>query len=330
MVSVELFSYADAYPSGPVDRLYGELAEQAVLADALGYRRLWLTEQHLSARGRVPDSLQMLAFLAARTNRLRLGTGVMPAAVHHPVLLLESVLQLDALSGGRLDLGVGSGSEAGQILEVLGLTPADAAERTARLYELMAEVRPGHRVSSPEDGGVLDFELDPPPARPLLGQVWTAAGRSALELTTRHGTGLLLPRPMPLAPRRELAAAYRSAVPDGRVVHFKAGLVGPTETEARRRAAGFVQDYARRYLDVRVGGPDTADFTEALDALDFAVGTPDGVARRMLDWLQDFDESDGIAIQFGGPGVLHEHVLESLELFAPRIAELSAAGIREE
>jgi alkanesulfonate monooxygenase SsuD/methylene tetrahydromethanopterin reductase-like flavin-dependent oxidoreductase (luciferase family) len=128
---------------------------------------------------------------------------------------------------------------------------------------------------------------------------------------------------MPLDARRRLAAAYREAVPDGRVVHFKAGLVGPTRAEARERAAGFVQDYARRYLDVAVGGPDTAGFDEALDRLDFAVGTADDVAERMRAWVEPFDPRDAVAIQFGGPGVRREHVLDALELLAPRIPELA-------
>jgi alkanesulfonate monooxygenase SsuD/methylene tetrahydromethanopterin reductase-like flavin-dependent oxidoreductase (luciferase family) len=324
MVSVELFSYADAYGTGPVDRLYGELVEQAVLADSLGYERLWLTEQHLDAPGRVPDSLQMLAFIAARTGRLRLGTGVLPAAVHDPVLLLESVLQLDVLSGGRLDLGIGSGSEAGPILDAVGTSPAETAERTRDLYRMMDEARPGGRVRRRSGEREQALDLDPAPDRPLLGHVWTAAGGSALELTERYRTGLLLPRPMPLAARRKLAEAYLAAVPEGRIVHFKGGLVGPSEAEARRRAAGFVQNYARRYLDLAVGGPDTDDFSEALDRLDFAVGTPAQVADRMLSWLQGFGPSDGVAIQFGGPEVQHADVLASLELFAPQISALSA------
>ncbi len=324
MVSVELFSYADAHGTGPVDRLYAELVEQAELADSLGYERLWLTEQHLDAPGRVPDSLQMLAFLAARTRRMRLGTGVLPAAVHQPVLLLESVLQLDVLSGGRLDLGIGSGSEAGRILDAVGTSPADTAERTRELYRIMEQVRPGGRVRVRDGDGELEVDLDPAPTRPLLERVWTAAGGSALPLTERYRTGLLLPRPMPLAARRKLASAYLAAVPEGRIVHFKGGLVARTEDEARRRAAGFVQNYARRYLDTTVGGPDTEGFTEALDRLDFAVGTPAQVADRMVAWVEGFGPDDGVAIQFGGPAVQQEHVLASLELFAPQIAALRA------
>lgn len=324
MVSVELFSYADAHGTGPVDLLYAELVEQAELADSLGYARLWLTEQHLDAPGRVPDSLQMLAFIAARTRRLRLGTGVLPAAVHHPALLLESVLQLDVLSGGRLDLGIGSGSEAGRILDAVGTSAADTAERIRDLYRMMEQARPGGRVRIRDGEREVEVDLDPAPTRPLLDRVWTAAGGSALELTERYRTGLLLPRPMPLAARRKLAEAYLAAVPEGRIVHFTAGLVAPTEEEARRRAAGFVRNYARRYLDTVVGGPDSAGFTDALDRLDFAVGTPAQVADRMRARVEGFGRDDAVAIQFGGPEVQQADVLASLELFAPQIPALSA------
>jgi alkanesulfonate monooxygenase SsuD/methylene tetrahydromethanopterin reductase-like flavin-dependent oxidoreductase (luciferase family) len=325
MVSIDLFSYADAHATGPADRLYRELVEQAELADRLGYGRLWLTEQHLTAPGRVPDSLQMLAFLAARTSRLRLGTGVLPAAVHHPLLLVESAVQLDLLSGGRLDLGIGSGSEAGPVLSALGISPEDAAPRTRDLYRVLEQVRPGGRLRLPSAEGDLEVELDPSPDRPLLGQVWTAAGGTALELTARYRTGLLLPRPMPFAARQRLAEAYRGAVPEGRIVHFTAGLVAPTRAEARRRAAGFVQDYARRYLDVAVGGPDTDDFTEVVRRLDFAVGAPAEVADQVLDRMDGFNRADGVAIEFGGPDVQQADVLAAIELFAPQIAPLAAA-----
>lgn len=312
MGPLELFSYADAVLTGPVDGLYRDLAEQAELADQLGYERLWLTEQHFGARGRVPDSLQMLGFLAARTTRLRLGTGVLPAALHQPLLLVESVLQLEALSGGRVDLGIGSGSEAGEVLQAVGLTPAETAQRTASLYELLEQVRPGAPIRVGEQ--VLD--PDPAPVRPLLDSVWTAAGRQAINLTARYRTGLLLPRPMPLEARQDLARRYREAVPHGRVVHFKAGLVARSSAEARRRAAPFVADYARRYLDVDAGGPDSAAFDEAVARLDFAVGEPDQVADRMRRWLDGFDPRDRIAIQLAGPGVAALHTLEALELLA--------------
>ncbi|MDH2444159.1 LLM class flavin-dependent oxidoreductase [Amnibacterium sp. CER49] len=320
MATVSLFCYADAALTGPVGGLYRDIADQAALADSAGYARFWLTEQHLSARGRVPDSLQALAFLAARTARIRLATGVLPAAVHDPVLAVESVLQLDALSGGRVDLGIGSGSEAGPILDVLGVGEHEPAERTADLYALLAKVAPG--VVPELDGRAL--ELDPPPAGPLIERVWTAAGRHALELAERYGTGLLLPRPMPLPARVELARAYRAVVPDGRVAHFAAGFVAGSAAETRRLAAPFVQDYARRYLGVEAGGPDTAAFADAAERLELLLGEAPVVAEAIRARLKDFDAADEVAIQLAGPGVAGGDVLDAIERLAPELPGLAA------
>ncbi len=324
MPTIELFSYADARPKAEAPALYREIVEQAVRADQAGYERLWLTEQHLTAPGHVPDSLMMLAFIAAKTTRLRLGTAVASASLHHPVRLIESAAQLDLLSNGRLDLGVGSGSEAGEILDVLGVDASETAGRTRELYEALAQAKPESTITF--HGEYLDCEnvaLDPAPRRPLLELVWTGAGRSAIELASDFQTGLLLPRPMPHKARSELYRKYREVVPEGKVVHFKAGLVAPTGEEARRRAAGFVNNYARRYLGVEnLGGPDSTDFAEAVDRLEFGVGSPTEVAERVRDWLADFDLRDGVAIQFGGPEVDQEHVLESIDLFASQIPGL--------
>ena len=57
----------------------------------------------------VPDPLELLAFLAAQTDRLGLATGVLVLPNHHPVVLAKRVATLDALSGGRVRLCVGMG-----------------------------------------------------------------------------------------------------------------------------------------------------------------------------------------------------------------------------
>ena len=324
MVSqVQLFSYADGRSDGPAGPLYRDLLEQASAADAAGYGRFWLTEQHVTAPGRVPDSLQLLAAIAARTERIGVGTAVASAALHHPVRLAESALQLQALSGDRLDLGIGSGSEAGRILEVLGIAPEETVHRTADLYEVLAQVRPGATLRSVA-GRELEppVALDPPPHQPLLARVWTAAGRTALDLTRQHRTGLLLPRPMPLAARLALAERYRKAVPEGRVAHFTAGFVGPTTAEARRRAMPFLTAYARRYLDVGLpSDPDSAAVLDAIDRMEFSVGTAEEVAGRLRALLDRFDPADSVAVELAGPGLDQRDVLEAIDLLAAHLPE---------
>src|ERR1044072_1789907 len=85
---------------------YREAIDQVIRAEELGYESVWFTEHHFSRHGIVSDTFSMLAHLAARTNRIRLGTAVAVLPFHNPVRLAESSAMVDLLSNGRLDLGM--------------------------------------------------------------------------------------------------------------------------------------------------------------------------------------------------------------------------------
>ena len=84
--------------------------EHAELAERLGYDALWLTEHHYKQLG-APNPAVLLAAVAARTQRLRLGPAVSVLPYHSPVHVAEDYAAVDVLSGGRLNMGVGSGSQ---------------------------------------------------------------------------------------------------------------------------------------------------------------------------------------------------------------------------
>jgi len=106
-----LFSVCDHHPALPrsVPELYGELLDQAVHAEALGYDTYFVAEHHFHEYGVIPNPAVFLATLAQRTTRIRLGTGISVLTFHDPKHVAESYAMLDALSGGRLMYGVGSG-----------------------------------------------------------------------------------------------------------------------------------------------------------------------------------------------------------------------------
>ena len=84
--------------------------DEIALADQLGFGCAWLVEHHFM-RGYSHCSKPeiLLAAAAQRTQRLRLGLGVIPAPYHHPVHLAERVAMLDVVSQGRLEVGLGRG-----------------------------------------------------------------------------------------------------------------------------------------------------------------------------------------------------------------------------
>jgi alkanesulfonate monooxygenase SsuD/methylene tetrahydromethanopterin reductase-like flavin-dependent oxidoreductase (luciferase family) len=94
-------------------QLFHDCVEQAVLADRLGYHCVWEVEHHgLYEYSHSSAPEVFLAFVAARTERIRLGHGVtlLPHRYNHPIRFAERVATLDILSGGRVNWGSGKSS----------------------------------------------------------------------------------------------------------------------------------------------------------------------------------------------------------------------------
>ena len=81
----------------------------------------------------IPDPLELLAFLAARTERIVLGTGILVAPIHDPVVLAKRLATIDVVSGGRMRLGVG----VGWMREEIESVGVDFGTRGARTDELL-------------------------------------------------------------------------------------------------------------------------------------------------------------------------------------------------
>jgi len=92
---------------------FRDCVEQAVLADELGYHAVWEVEHHgLYEYSHSSAPEVFLAFVAARTQRIRLGHGVtlLPHRYNHPIRIAERIAVLDILSGGRVSWGSGKSS----------------------------------------------------------------------------------------------------------------------------------------------------------------------------------------------------------------------------
>ena len=95
--------------AGDSSRDYQEFIDYVCEAEALGLHSVFLVEHHFTGFNQVSASLSLLAYLAAVTKRMRLGTAVTVLPWHNPVLVAEQAATVDLLSNGRLDFGIGRG-----------------------------------------------------------------------------------------------------------------------------------------------------------------------------------------------------------------------------
>src|SRR5258708_28610089 len=123
-------------PAGDSDG-YHHFINYVIEAEKLGFSSVFLVEPHFTGLGPVAASLTLFSYLAAGTERIRLGTAVVVLPWHNPVLVAEEAATLDLLSNGRLDFGVGKGYRP---YEFSGFCiPQD--EATARFDEAIDVIR---------------------------------------------------------------------------------------------------------------------------------------------------------------------------------------------
>ena len=96
-------------PAKPTAEVFAEVAEQTRLADELGYRVAWFAEHHFSNYCLCASPLMMVAHCAPSTKQIRLGTAVVVLPLYNPARLAAEIATADALSNGRLMLGIGAG-----------------------------------------------------------------------------------------------------------------------------------------------------------------------------------------------------------------------------
>jgi len=94
----------------PDHEVYRQELRLADLVEPLGYDSIWGVEHHFTDYTMCPDVLQFLSYMAGRTERINLGSMVVVLPWHDPLRVAEQVAMLDAMSGGRLILGLGRGA----------------------------------------------------------------------------------------------------------------------------------------------------------------------------------------------------------------------------
>ena len=171
---------AQHHPSDPrpVAELYREAIEYGVLAEAAGFDSVWTSEHHFVDDGYMSAQLPVLAAIAARTDRIRLGTGVLLAPLFDPLRLAEDAATVDLISGGRLILGLAIGwrDEEFEGFDI------SARSRGARMEATIGVLRQAWGDGLTTGDGVTfrfptpGLNVTPKPVRGAATPIWIGAG----------------------------------------------------------------------------------------------------------------------------------------------------------
>ncbi|MCW0215932.1 MAG: LLM class flavin-dependent oxidoreductase [Pseudonocardia sp.] len=262
-------------------RVYADALDSVRLAEQLGFETAWVAEGHFQFLG-LPAALSFLAAATQAAHRIRLGTAVLPLAFDNPIRIAETAAFVDALSGGRLELGIGkSNPMSTAIFSAFGLSEGD---RETLYTDALDGFRRAieHGVSA--DGK--QVPLYPPPAG-LADRLWQATGnpRTAAAIG-RAGDGLLLFRLTPQGDPGQVQSAliddYLGALPAGaesRIGISRGVLPAASRAEAIALVAAELEQHPARF---RVpAGPAPSSPEEYLDALNVKYGSPDDVIEQL-------------------------------------------------
>jgi len=165
----------------------------AELAEPLGFESIWAVEHHFTDYTMCPDPLQFLTYMAAKTERAKLGSMVVVLPWHDPMRVAEQVAMLDHLSDGRLILGLGRG--AGRVeFDRFRQDMEDSRPRFVESAECVLEglengfcEYDGEFVQQPK------ANIRPAPFKTFRGRTYAAAvSPESIEIMARLGVGVLV------------------------------------------------------------------------------------------------------------------------------------------
>ncbi|MGV9303252.1 MULTISPECIES: LLM class flavin-dependent oxidoreductase [unclassified Nonomuraea] len=228
--------------------VYDYHLELIELAEELGFHGVRLAEHHFRDYGVVPNLFTLLAHAAARTERIRLGTGIVVLPLHNPVHVAEEAALVDVLSGGRLDLGIGRGYQSFEF-EGFGIDLAEARDRFNEALEVILGL--WTQESFQHEGKFYrtgEVSLTPRPLQTPHPPIHVAA--VSPETVTMYGERGLPILADPAAPFRKVVKAAETwresaGTATADLVVARSVYVAPTVEQAREDQARFEAAFDR-------------------------------------------------------------------------------------
>ena len=303
--------------------------------DRLGFEEAWIGEHHSAGYEIIASPELFIAAAAERTQRIRLGTGVVSLPYHHPLMVANRILQLDHMTRGRVMLGVGPGllpSDA----RMLGIDVSTQRPRMNQSLEAILRLMRGEVVTERTDWYTLDearCQLQPYTwPHPEVAVTSTITPNGA-KMAGKHGLAMLCVAATQTEGYDALGTnwqvACEEAAKHGRSMdRARLRLVGPmhlaeTREQAREDVRYGIQKWTDYFSRVNPAGPQSKlegkDPAERMIESGRAViGTPDD-AIAMLERLEKKSGGFGTFLLLAHNWATFDKTKKSYELFARHV-----------
>lgn len=285
--------------------LFRELEELVLIAERGGFEAAWIGEHHGMEFTIAPNPLINIAYLAARTSRIRLGTGTIIAPFWHPIKLAGEAALTDVATGGRLDLGIARGAYSFEYERLVpGLDAWGAGQRLREMVPALKGLWDGDYAHEGEFWRFPATASVPKPVQRPSPPVWLAArDPNSHDFAVAQGCNVQV---TPLASgdgevaslmqRFDTACAAHPEVPRPRIMLLMHTYVSDSAADTARAAGELSRFYCyfgAWFLNKR---PVREGFIADLSAEEMAamptyapeamrrnlvIGTPDEVAARL-------------------------------------------------
>jgi alkanesulfonate monooxygenase SsuD/methylene tetrahydromethanopterin reductase-like flavin-dependent oxidoreductase (luciferase family) len=319
-----------------------EVVEQCVEAEAMGFSSAWVPEHHLGLFGVLPSPWILLAAVAARTTKLRLGPATVVLPLNHPLRAVEECNLLDQLSGGRAIFSAGRGYDAREYA-AFGASFEDSRDVfDEQMAYVMAAWRnepfsfEGKHYSTPVPLTVVPSSVQRPHPEVYLA----CFSRPSIELAARLGVNTIFAPfaaamafgSVQAATQESLRLAREAGNPEAKVMCSYFNFVAHSHDEedrARERLLAYLHGIVPAFPSDRAKAPPHiayfVDIVERLMALkpsdlgERSIVTGD--AERCIQILKGCEEAgiSEVILYFNFGGLGHQETLQAMERFATEV-----------
>ena len=315
----------------PYDTYYQQILEQVELAEELGWECFMFNEHHfLGYGGLVANPAVLLAAAAARTSKIRLGPCIAILPLRHPLHSAEDYAMVDAISGGRLEFGIGSGNTEIDY-KVFGVSRENDRQRLREAIDVISKTWANERISHAGQFWSFDeLTVYPRPIQQPSPPIWVA-GTSAQGLgwAGRQGYHIMtVGHPHPPEKVRPGVEAWKQGLMtsgyDLKTKHCQFH-VRTHVSERSANARSIAMAAIKRYDEIsRIGrrsltaSPEDYDWNMMLATGRNNYGNPDECITNIENARKNY-YFDTLTTTFNFGGIPHVEILKSMRLFAKAV-----------